>query len=266
MKCFMFAFFLLWGGSVSAQFAIQTAKSAGMGQAITTIRDVNSLFGNQAGLAFLKHFSAIATAERRFSMSELQTVASGVAFPTRSGTFGVVVQSFGFEAFRQQKLGFSYARLLSGNFAIGAQFDYLQTRIREYGNKGALTFEVGLQAVVSKNIVVGTHVFSPAPVEWVAGENFPTLLRMGLSWLPNDKSVLVFELEKDTRFPLRVKGGFEYNVTDSLWLRAGFGTQPVTFNAGVGIRIQSKLRTDVAGSYHQVLGFSPAASVVYYNW
>ena len=259
-----FLFLLVWmGGTVCAQFTFQSGKSAGMGQVNAISQDVYSLFGNQAGLAFVPEFSAMAAAERRFMLPELQTVAAGAVLPTRSGTFGLSVLSFGFETFRQQKIGLAYARLLGKNFALGAQFDYLQTRIDEYGSKGALTFEAGMQAVISKKVILGTHLVSPVPVEWTEEERLPTIVRMGLAWMPSDKALVALEFEKDIDFPLRFKGGFEYEIAGPVTLRSGFGINPATFHAGIGIRISEKLQADVAGSYHQVLGFSPAAAVRY---
>lgn len=234
-----------------------------MGGVSTTFQDANSLFGNQAGLAFLKKFGALVVAGRHFGLPELQTVAAGACLPVSSGSFGISVQSFGFEDFRQQKLGLSYARLFRKNFSAGVQFDYIRLRISEYGSKGVLTFEAGIQAMLGKNLVFGTQVFSPAPVEWVGGESLPVILRTGFSWQPNEKATVVLEAEKDMEFPLRFMGGFEYQIADPLWLRAGFSSNPATFHIGVGIRIHSSIRADVAGGYHQVLGFSPGAAVIY---
>ncbi len=259
-----FLFFLLFlNSAAAAQYSLHTGQSAGMGGVSTAFQDVNSIFSNQAGLAFLEGFSAIAHAERRFGLAELQTVALGVGLPTRSGTFGLGIQSFGFEAFRQQKVGLSYARLFAKNFSVGAQFNYLAMRVEEYGHRGAITFEAGMQAIVGKRLVVGTHIFSPVPVEWADKEILPTVFKIGLAWQPNDKSSLVFEVEKDLNFDLRLKGGFEYQIARPIWLRVGFGTNPSTFHTGLGIGFHSKAKVDVAGAYHPALGYSPSASIIY---
>lgn len=263
MKNRLVPFLLFLSGTAAAQYLIQPGKSAAMGGASVVFQDVNALFGNQAGLAFLKNISALVVAERRFGMTELQTVAAGVCLPTRSGTFGLGIQSFGFEEFRQQKLGLSYSRLFGKNFAASVQFDYFQVRISEFGSKSVLTFEAGIQAMLGKNLILGTHVFSPAPVEWTENENLPAILRLGLSWQPSEKSMIVFEAEKDVDFPVRLKGGFEYQVAQPLWFRAGFGSNPATFHTGISIQINPKIKTDAAGNYHQILGFTPSATVIY---
>ena len=254
-------FLLLFCGQISqAQYAFSSARGAGVGQATVAFQDVNSLLGNQAGLAWVKNFSVIAAAESRFSLSELNSFSAGVIVPAGLGSFGFVAHTFGFEAFRQQKIGLAYARRLWENFSFGAQFDYLQTRIPEYGSNGAVTFEAGIQGKLSNEITLGVHIFSPAQVQLAENENMPAIFRMGFAWQASEKAMLTAEVEKDIDFKARVKGGIEYRLAEPLFLRAGFGTNPSTFHFGLGFHLNSNLKIDTATSYHQVLGFSPAAS------
>jgi len=242
-----------------AQYAFHPVRGAGVGQATVAFQDVNSLLANQAGLAWVEKLSILAVAERRFSLSELNSVSAGVAVPVGLGTFGIVLNTFGFDEFRQQKIGLAYARRFAENFSFGAQFDYFQTRIPEFGSKGTLTFEAGVQARLNKEILVGAHVFSPAQVELVENENLPTIFRVGFAWQASEKAMLAMELEKDIDFKARVKGGLEYRVAEPFFLRAGFGTNPPTFHFGLGFQLNGNLNIDAASSYHQVLGFSPSA-------
>jgi hypothetical protein len=242
------------------QYTFPSARSAGMGQASVTFQDANSLFGNQAGLAWVENLSVMAAAERRFSLSELSSFSAGIIVPAGHGSFGLVAQTYGFEAFRQQKIGLAYARKLWEKFSFGAQFDYLQTRIPEYGSKGAITFEAGILSQLTDEITLGVHIFSPAQVQFAENENFPTIFKMGMAWQASEKAMLAAELEKDIDFKARIKGGFEYRVAKPVFLRAGFGTNPTTVHFGLGFQLNSNLTIDAASSYHQVLGFSPSAA------
>ena len=259
---YIFPFLLLFFSKISpAQINFQPARAAGMGQASVAYRDVNSLLSNQAGLAWLEDLSVLATAERRFALSELNSVAAGVALPVGLGTFGFVAGSFGFEDFRQQKLGLAYARRLMDNFSVGAQFDYIQTRIPEYGSRGVITFEAGMQGKLSKEITVGIHVFSPAKVEFAEGEYLPAIFRLGFAWLLSDKALFAAELEKDVDFKARVKGGFEYRIAQPVYLRTGFGNNPSTFHLGIGFLLNGNLTIATASAFHKNLVFPPAAGV-----
>ncbi|MBI5914718.1 MAG: hypothetical protein HY842_05030 [Bacteroidetes bacterium] len=239
------------------------ASGAGMGNATVAMRNPASIFTNQAGLAGLQHLALTATAERRFLLSELQSASVGAVLPTRSGTFGISAQTFGFEGFLQQKIGLACARKLWESLFAGVQFDYFQTRIPEYGSKNTVTFEAGIQAVIAKGLVIGAHVFNPAPIELADGENLPAIFRLGLAWQASEKVTLATEIEKDIDFPYRWKSGLEYRPGSSIFLRTGFATDPSTFHLGVGFAFGNGLQADMASSFHQTLGLTPSAGVVY---
>lgn len=242
---------------------IAGARGAALGQTGLTFTDIYSIFSNQAGLAFLESFSGGVQAERRFMLSEIQSLSAAAALPTASGTFGISLNYYGFEDFNEQRIGLAYARKLYSKMSIGAQFLFLNTRIPEYGNAGNFTFEVGLLMEIVPQLLAGFHVYSPIRVETVDKENLPTLLSLGLSYKPSEKVNINAEVQKDIEFKLRVKSGIEYQAADSFLLRIGIGTEPTLISFGVGYHIQENIAIDLASSYHQVLGFTPSIGVSY---
>ena len=239
------------------------ARSAGMGYTGVTYTDINSLFTNQAGLAMLEGFAATAFAEQRYFLSELQGLSAGAALPTNSGTFGLSINYFGFEDYNEQRAGLAYGRKLSNKLAMGAQLLVLNTRIPEYGNKTNLTFEAGLLAQLLPQLHLGFHVYSPARIQLVEDEFLPSVFRLGLNYLPSEKLKILAEVEKDIDYPVRSKLGLEYAIVDALKMRVGAATQPVTLSFGLGYQLDNGLSLDIASSYHEVLGFTPAAGVTY---
>ncbi len=175
----------------------------------------------------------------------------------------MMVQSFGYEGFKQQKLGLSYGRKLWSALSVGAQFDFFQVRIQEYDSKGAISFEGGIQAMISKNLSIGAHVLSPRQVELAGGENLPTIFRLGIAWKVSEKLLFVSEIEKDLDFKPRWKNGLSYQPVQPLYLRAGFSTEPAMLFFGVGYHLENGLQLDTAVSFHQTLGFSPSAGVTW---
>ncbi len=244
--------------------SVAGARGLAMGNASVTFRDINSAFSNQAGLAFLDGMSFTAFGEQRFLLAEIGSYSAALAYPTNSGTFGLAINYFGYENFNEQKIGLAYARKLSEGVAIGAQVDYLGTRIPEYGSVGNITFEVGVQADLLENFIVGAHIFSPIRSQLTDDEIdvIPTQLNVGIAYLPTEKVRLILELEKDFDYAASFKGGIEYQLVDELSLRAGVGTNPTQNGFGLGIHL-GKLDIDVAAAYHQLLGFTPGASVSY---
>jgi len=240
------------------------ARGLAMGDASVMFRDINSAFSNQAGLAFLDDLSFTAFGEQRFLLAELGSYAAALSYPTNSGSFGLVINYFGYEKYNEQKIGLAYARKLSEGVAIGAQVDYLGTRIPEYGTASSFTFELGVQADLLEDFVVGAHIFSPVRIQLTDDEAdvIPAQLNVGVAYTPSEKVMLTAEVEKDFDYTASFKGGVEYRLVDALSLRVGIGTEPIQNAFGIGIHLGS-LDIDMAAAYHQQLGFAPGVSVTY---
>jgi len=262
MKYFLTLLILSFNFSSSAQ-TLSGTRSMGMGGIGIFSPDANNLLSNQAGLAEIKSPTVIVATEQKFFLEGLNHSAAGIALPTRSGTFGLIVSNFGFSEFRQQQAGLSYARQLSKGLLIGLQADYFQTRIPEYGSGGTLTFELGLMAELGKGLWIGTHISSPQQESVESNASLPSTLRTGLFYEISSKTSLGIELEKDVDFPMRVRFGVEYFPIDSFVLRAGFSTEPSAFHIGLGYWVNKNLRLELANRFDPELGLTPGAGVVY---
>ncbi|MBC7864528.1 MAG: hypothetical protein IAF38_16255, partial [Bacteroidia bacterium] len=85
------------------------ARSAAMGGASSTLHDVWSAQNNQAGLGYVDKIEVGAYYENRFLLKELSYSAFCAAIPVKKiGTFGVTMTSFGYNVFRQSKVGLGY--------------------------------------------------------------------------------------------------------------------------------------------------------------
>ena len=232
------------------------ARGIGMGNANLTLKDVYSGFNNPAGLAYLDGFSGAAFVENRFLLQELQLAAISVAQSTNSGTIGMTLQYFGFEDYNEQKVGLNYSRKLFDKLSIGAQFDFLSTRVKEYGNASAITFDVGLQYEILDKLIAGLHVFNPIRAT-IGAEDLPSIIQIGLTYKIADYLTISGAIEKDAFLPYNAKVGVEYQVADKIQLRVGMNSNPNRLSFGVGYLV-NQLQLNVAATYHDVLGFSPA--------
>lgn len=235
-----------------------------MGNAAVTFTDINSVFVNQAGLGYLEQAAVTVYGERRFLVADgLNSFLLGAAYPHQSlGTFGLSVHYFGFDTYNEQKIGLAYGRKLFKRFSIGAQFNYLATRIDQYGTAHNVTFEVGVLAKVTKHFHLGAHVFSPVRLQLPNGDYIPSLFKLGVAYLPSKQLRLTAELEKDLERPFNARFGVEYRPIEALYIRAGASTDPLLLSFGLGLRLKG-LRLDVSTHYHQQLGFTPGLSVTY---
>ncbi|MFT5264425.1 MAG: hypothetical protein ACI8YQ_003171, partial [Polaribacter sp.] len=200
-------FFFILALSLNAQNgtpAAAGAKGLAMGNTGTTHTGIYSLFSNPAGLAELDQASVAVFGEQRFLIAELTILNAGVALPTKSGTFGLQIQQFGFDKFTEQKIGLAYARPLSKKIALGAKIDFLNTRIPEYGSQATFTFELGLQSNISKRLALSAHVFSPLQVSVSEDYDIPSVFSLGLAYKSSDKLWVTLEAEKDIDHPTSV--------------------------------------------------------------
>src|SRR6185295_4831237 len=238
-------------------------RSLGLGSCSLTLSDPYSILNNQAAMAFQKEISFSLYAEQRYLQSELGYYSGGFTLPTKPGVFGLAINYNGFDLYNEKKIGLAYSRMFSPKVSGGIQLDYLSTSISEYGTSSAFTAELGLLVKISNQLSAGAHVFNPYPIKsGFADEKIPTLFQLGLSYEAGKKILLMTEAEKDIDNPARFKAGLEYKIVDALHLRGGIATNPSQYSLGVGINVQH-LKIDLAASYHQVLGVTPAISLNY---
>lgn len=244
-------------------FTSANARNLALGGSGVALSGLSSLGNNPAGLAELLFWGATVQAEERFLLSELRLLSAGAAIPTASGTIGLVVHQFGFELYREQKVGLAYGRRLFDALYLGAQLNWLQTRIPAYGQRSLISFDIGLLAPVSRQLSFGFYLVNPIRQEITDGEFLATVLRFGLAYHPAPGLLLLAEVEKDIRQPVRVHTGLEYQITDPLYLRLGVATEPVSVSFGLGLMLSGALAVDVASSWHPTLGVTPAVGVRY---
>lgn len=239
------------------------ARGASMGNTSVAFQDMSSAFTNPAGLATLPDWGVVGMGEQRFLIPEIRSVAAAAAVAGKAGTFGLSLHYFGLESYNEQKLGLLYARQIFQNLYLGAEFNALNTRVPDFGNQLSATGSIGLQANLADPLWLGVHLFNPFRIQRNNGEYYPTLMKAGFSYQVSDRLLLAGEAEKDIDFPLRWKGGIEYQYIGMLVIRGGFSTQPVQGTMGAGLFWENGLKLDFAFQWHQTLGWTPAFSFIF---
>ena len=241
------------------------AKSVAMAGASVTNRDIWSAFNNQAGLVDIRKVSAGLIYENQFALKELGTKAGVFALPVNKATFALSFSQFGFNLYNENKVGLAYAMPLSKNFNVGVQLDYLLTQLAEdYGKKGLFTFEVGLMAKISEKMYMGAKIYNPLRVKLTdyVEERIPSYINFGLSYLFSKSVNLVAEAEKDINYKPLFKLGVEYEFVKNVYVRTGLASNPSIFSFGFGVNMKN-LKIDFGTSRHNILGYSPALSLMY---
>jgi hypothetical protein len=242
---------------------VSGGQSAAMNNAVSAVPSADAVFQNPASLLFITRPTATLATEMRFGVKELRPIGVGFIQPTKSGVFGFSLQHFGFSAFQQQKLGVAYARRFSEKLNIGIQLDYLHLQASDYGNAHLLTFEIGCNTLITKDLMLGVYVYNPLAVRISESERDPSVFRLGMAYSVNQKVILAAEVEKNLLETANFRFGMDYKITETVAVRCGFSSLPVSFSFGVGYRFSKNLVIDAALSHQALLGSTPAVSFSY---
>ncbi|MEM9258368.1 MAG: hypothetical protein AAGA62_01910 [Bacteroidota bacterium] len=223
---------------------------------------IDALWTNPAGLATAeKQAAASATAEQRFGLSELTLANLGVAYGTGFGGFGLQLGSFGFDRYRETRIGLAYGRQLSENFTIGAEFTGFATNTEGYASTFDVTFGLGMQLRLLPELSLGARIFSPLRTERLPEEYLPQLLAIGVSYQPSDQITLNVEVHQDAEFPTRFRAGLEYLPAEQLSVRLGVATEMAELSFGLGYEILEGLDLSAGAVWHEVLGVWPGVGL-----
>ncbi|WP_421918053.1 hypothetical protein [Marinifilum sp.] len=240
------------------------ARSFAMGNAFVAVYDEWSGFHNPAALALLTKKSFGAYYENRFSNKELSSKSLHVNIPGKLGTFAGVYTQYGFDLYKESKLGIAYAKALGKNFWAGLLFNQLKKELKaEYGSQSKYTFEIGLLAKISPNFYLGFQVSNPTQERfqtWDYDDKISTTGSLGFSWVLSNGSIISSEVFKDIDQDLQIKTGIEYPVNKKLFLRAGFYNHPNSASMGFGFSFPH-FKANIAFARHPVLGYTPSADL-----
>lgn len=242
------------------------ARSAALSHASVANTDIWSLSNNQAGLAFFNHFAFGIHHENRFLVSQFAFQSAMLTVPTKTGVFGFNYAYFGYPKYNEKKIGLAFSKLFFEKISVGVQLDYLHTFISEnYGTTGKIAAEAGIIGKPIEKLTIGFHVFNFTNArynDFYLSSDIPFILRMGAAYSILEKLQLNLEIEKESYHKEMIKAGFEYQLYDDLFLRAGFSNNPSRYSFGLGY-IYRKIYADIAFISHTELGFTPHFSIAY---
>jgi len=242
------------------------ARSIGMGNIGVVGTGFNSVFNNQAALAYYPHMTAgIDYNQGYFADHALGTKSGAFILPTGAGAFGLSMNYFGYNQYNEQKIGLAYGKALGKYLAVGVQLNYFRTFIgAEYGSAQAVSFEISIYSKLNESLELGAHIFNPIGME-IGSQNpetIPISFNLGLLYHIDDNLLLATEAEKILDQETSYKFGLEYTIAEHFMVRTGVATSPTLFTFGFGLKMNN-LMLDIGTGFHQTLGFTPRVSLHY---
>ncbi len=256
---------LLFGLTLSAQISFnggQGTYSLSTGGTSVMMTGANALYGNQAGMVLSSGMEIIASAERRFALSDLSTYSVAAMKSMSFGNIGLLISTFGIDEYKEQKIGLAYARKLTDKLSIGGQLDYIDLRVQNYGNQSIITFELGVYTKLTRDFHIGAHVYSPGSIKVGEQNEVSTIYGLGVKYLASQKLNVMVEASKVIDETVSFRVGADYTFSDLLGARFGISTEPNLFSVGIVLHLE-KFDIEIGNSYHTLLGNTPGLSLSY---
>jgi hypothetical protein len=244
-----------------------SASGWGMAQATVAHSDVWSVFTNVAGVGGQSQTAFLASYDSFFQVSGIHTLSVGALIPVSTHfASGVTVQRYGDSYLNEIIVGVGGGHSIE-RFSLGLKINYLQISMNSPSwmvSRKSVALEMGGIARFSSQFSVGAHAYNLTQSKYSdgAGVKVPTILKVGVLYLPVPAVMWSAEIEKNTAQPLCVKMGISYEVMNKVWLRTGLMANPGSYHFGLGLE-KYNLKFDYAGQIHPYLGWSHHLSIAY---
>ena len=242
------------------------ARAIALGGAFTGLANSSAtLFYNPAGAMLVPFREASFFYARPYGLQELDYLTVSYLepslLPRQYGAVGLSAKRYGFELYNETMFGLTYANAFEKKFLYGVTINYQHTFIKNYGDAGAIGIDIGMLGLVTESLTLGFAAHNiNAPRIGLSGEELAQTYALGLSYKAPSNVLIVLDLEKDLRFPLSIKSGFEYRPVTAFSIRAGFSTDPSRFTGGFGVHY-ARLDIDYAIATHRDLGITNQLSL-----
>lgn len=255
---------LLFSSLLHAQNRVgaRDVRSLGMGK--TTIGMHSFMF--PASVASMENTVYIGY-QSRFSMKELSIMSASAVFNNSFLNFGLNFGTYGFEHFRESKIGLTIARKLSDKINLGVAVQ-LQTinSIAQENNTYFIYPDIGIEYQLTDKLTIGLGINNllRAAINDELKEKNVFSVQTGFSYRLSKECVLGAEIEPNSEKEVRWRTGIEYTMIDNFSVRAGYSSKPALPSIGVGYKIK-QFSMDVAAEQYRQLGTSVSLGLKY-DW
>ena len=237
-------------------------RALGTGQSGLMHTDIWAIHNNVGALGWLKKAGAGVSFENRYALSALNQISFAVAIPNeRWGVAAIGASRFGSEIYNQTRAQLGWAKAF-GIASVGLEAQMYQVGAQDFASRQFFILNFGGLAQLTPKLHFAGSVsnITQTKASDYQNEKIPTIVRAGLSFIPNKKVKLMSEVQKDLDQKALVKIGLEYEFIEHFWLRTGFTSQTMQVCGGVGAQWRN-LVFDFAFARHPQLGWTNAIGI-----
>lgn len=239
------------------------AVSVSLGGASSCYRNAFAIENNVAVLAFSDNQLAL-NGNNRFGLGDYSSLALAGNVNTKLAAIGLSYQIAPFGNLTTQKTGIGIAKKLGENISAGIALNYhtLNSTDAYYQSTNYLTVSAGIYYKINDKLNTGFQFTNPnrSRITSSPEEHSIALYRLGFEYAVTSDLALYTDFLQATEEPLDLNAGIEIKK-EKYAIRGGFGLNQLV---AIGFGWQTNtLHIDIAGSFHNQLGFSPSLNIGY---
>ncbi len=264
MKYFFLLFFFAPLLSQAQGYFPAGAQAQALSNSTVALENVWAVHHNPGALGNIKGITAGISYQNRFLLKELQSQHIAIATPLKKGVISFGGSFYGYELYRNTRLGLGYAYALTENISFGIQGNLIQLRLAE-NQKSSWngTAEFGFLAKISEKWKLGASVwnFTNQKIQYLS-DRYATSLRFGAHYAVSKQVSVLIETEKSALYNFSFKTGIDYKIKQQFALRLGLNSGPQTISFGFAYA-HKKFSLDISSNYQPNIGLSPSFGLNY---
>lgn len=241
------------------------ARLTAMADAGAALSGIWSVNANQAGLAYIKRPTLAFAYQKSFSGQLVGSEAAIFAFPFKNQVLGVDFYRYGFDSYRQQEFGLSFAKKFGPGLSLATSLRYHQLIIDNYGKSNAFSADAGLSYQLNKYLILGAHLSNLSKSSFnrqLIFSDLPLSIQFGAAYQASEQVLLALTMVQTLNAEADLKMGLEYRLLNLFALRGGISINPFREYAGFGL-LKKDFEMGIGIATHQALGYSTQISLSY---
>lgn len=249
-----------------AQSALgQSARSLGMANASSGLKNEWAVFHNAAGLAWHDRSFTCASALNHYFLKELTLKNAAAGWIKNGKALALSLAQSGDYRLKISKVAALYGQRFGESFSMGGSMTYEELAFsKEYGKKNILYFSFGFLVALSPADHFAFNIENPGrqTIDARTKEKLETSIVSSYTHEFSGLFTGTAEIDKKLGSDVNFKLGFEYWFKRVIAFRAGY--ELAFHRSCFGLTfVQKKLNLDVAFSYERKLGFNSAIGASY---
>lgn len=247
---FVFSFYFVYGQ------VNMDVRSFSLGK----VQSLSGNLGNPSCLSFQDKKSIGLGVNNYFEIKELNTFWIYSLVPNKMLDIGINISDYCYQDYHLLTFKTGFSKKVNQRLSLGASLCF--NKILTESDKNFRTeIRSDLGIIFKSNEQIQWALFVKDFVNNTSNDE--SMIYCGSSYKPVNTCSLLLELSSDFRNFSQLSAGFEYELKQYFFIRAGMITNPFTPTFGVGYTIEN-FTFDFGINKHQILGYSNALEISYH--